>query len=52
VGPVVGTMVFAWNPRALWLACGGCAVAGSLLLIPGTRRRERDAAAGSGPAAD
>jgi MFS family permease len=37
-GPAVGTMVFAWNARALWIACGACALAGSLLVIPGTRR--------------
>lgn len=46
LGPVVGTMLFAWKARALWVACGACALLGSLLVIPGTRRRAAPPAPG------
>jgi MFS family permease len=37
IGPMLGTTVFEWNPRALWLSCGACSVAGCYLLLRATR---------------
>jgi MFS family permease len=39
IGPMLGTTVFEWNARALWLACGGCSVIGCYLLLRATRPR-------------
>jgi MFS family permease len=46
VGPMLGTALFAWNARALWVGCGLCALAGASLVVRGTggplrRRRLR-----------
>jgi MFS family permease len=38
-GPVLGTALFAIEPRAVWPACGLVAVLGALLLLPATRER-------------
>jgi MFS family permease len=37
IGPVLGTHLFEWNARSLWLACGACSVAGCYLLMRATR---------------
>lgn len=37
LGPVLGTALFEWNAQALWVACGLAALAGALLIVPGTR---------------
>jgi MFS family permease len=37
-GPMLGTHLFEWKPRALWLLCGVCCVIGCLLLQPATAR--------------
>jgi len=39
IGPVLGTSLFAREPRAVWLACGFIAVLGALLLLPATGAR-------------
>ena len=36
IGPMLGTHIFEWNARALWLACGGCSLIGCYLLIRAT----------------
>lgn len=41
LGPVLGTHLFEWNPRALWWLCGACCVTGSLLLLRATSRPTR-----------
>jgi MFS family permease len=39
LAPVVGAAIFAWNPDALWLLCGGLGVlAGGLILAPTPRQ--------------
>ena len=37
IGPMLGTTIFEWNPRALWLSCGACSVVGCYLLLRATR---------------
>jgi MFS family permease len=37
-GPMLGTHLFEWKPRALWLLCGACCVIGCLLLQPATAK--------------
>ncbi len=32
IGPMLGTRLWEWQPRALWLGCGACCVVGCLLL--------------------
>jgi hypothetical protein len=34
---MLGSTLFEWNARALWVGCGLCAAVGALLLIPATR---------------
>ncbi|HEX6789894.1 MAG TPA: MFS transporter, partial [Candidatus Krumholzibacteria bacterium] len=31
IGPMLGTLLFEWHPRVLWLACGGCSLVGCWL---------------------
>jgi MFS family permease len=39
IGPMVGTHVFEWHARALWLMCGACCLAGCYLLLLATAPR-------------
>jgi MFS family permease len=36
LGPMLGTVLFEWHPRSLWLACGACSLAGCFLLLRST----------------
>jgi MFS family permease len=38
-GPVLGTAVFAREPRAVWIMCGVVAAVGAALVLPATRVR-------------
>jgi MFS family permease len=37
LGPILGTKVFEWNARMLWVGCGICSLIGCWLLYQGTR---------------
>ena len=41
LGPGLGMMVFARNPAALWIGCGGLAVVAALTIAADWRNRER-----------
>jgi MFS family permease len=38
IGPMLGTRLWEWHARALWLACGAACVIGCALLQPATKK--------------
>ncbi len=46
LGPIIGTTLFAHDPRTVWIACFFSALAGAALIVPATR----GPAAGGAPA--
>ena len=49
IGPMVGTHVFEWHARALWLACGVCSLLGCYLLLRATAPLRTRTGAGVSP---
>jgi MFS family permease len=39
IGPILGTHLFEWKPRALWWLCGACCLMGCYLLLRATAPR-------------
>jgi MFS family permease len=42
IGPMVGTQLFEWDHRALWVACGGCCLVGCYFLRRATAPQRVD----------
>ncbi len=43
-GPLLGSVIFAWNAAGLWLLCGGLGIVSAALVLIKPRRQEQPAA--------